>query len=155
MLEMKDILFSFFSKLRAGIIAEQQAQGRYASGKTSRELDIETDDRQGILFGPISALSLETGRKPGAGPKGFTDIILDWMASKSLFQAENKSKQKSIAFLIARKIRESGTKLYRDGGKSGVLSGVITEEKIKEFESMILERFGREVQEEVLIGFGK
>jgi hypothetical protein len=155
MLEMKDILLQLLSQVSKDIKANQTAQHRTASGKTAQSLEPEATNTTGILYGNISVNVLETGRKPGAVPKGFKDIILKWMSDKGIFQNEKLSKQKSIAFLIARKIQEHGTALHIEGGKSGVLSSVITPKRISDFETKVLQRFGREVQGEVITTFAK
>lgn len=155
MLEMKDIIFKFLNQIATDIKNEQSSQGRVASGKTAQSLEPEATDNVGILYGNISVNVLETGRKGGNVPARFKDIIFQWMQDKGIFQAETESKQRSIAFLIARKIKESGTLLHRQGGNSGVLSNVITDEKISVFEREVLSRYGREVTEEIVTTFAK
>ncbi len=153
MLEMKDLIAKFFNEISKDIKAEALAQGRTASGRTAQSLEIEADNRTGILSGFTSALTWETGRKSGKTPGGFQKIIEQWMSDKGLFQAETDSKKRSIAFLIARKIRESGTLLHRQGGQSGVLSNIITDERISVFESEVLRRVGREVLDDMVVAF--
>jgi len=155
MLEMKDILQQFLNGVSKDIKDEQARQGRTASGKTAQSLEVEANDKTGILYGNISVNVLETGRKGGRVPKGFQAIILQWMEDKRIFQAESESKKKSIAFLIARKIKDEGTALYRSGGKSGVLTQFINDQRIDNFETLVLKRFGREVQGEVITTFAK
>jgi hypothetical protein len=155
MLEMKDILLQFLNEVSKEIKAEQTRQGRVASGKTAQSLEPEATDKVGILYGNISVNVLETGRKGGKVPGGFKSIIYQWMKDKGIFQAESEAKQNSIAYLIARKIKDEGTSLYRNGGKSGVLSNIITERRIDSFEYIVLRRFGREVTEEVITTFAK
>lgn len=155
MLEMKDILLSFLQQISKDIKTAQSQQKRIASGKTALSLEPEANAATGILYGNISVNVLETGRKPGAVPKGFQAIILKWMSDKGIFQSEKLAKQKSIAFLIARKIQEHGTALHIQGGKSGVLSNVITEERISVFETQVLQKMGREIQEGIITTFAK
>lgn len=152
---MKDILLELLNQISKDIKALQSSQYRVASGKTALTLDTEATDTIGILYGSLVVNTLETGRKPGAVPKGFMYIILKWMSDKGIFQNEKISKQKSIAFLIARKIQEHGTALHIEGGKSGVLSSVITDKRISDFETKVLQRFGREVQGDVITTFAK
>lgn len=155
MLEMKDILLELLNQVSKDIKALQASQHRVASGKTALSLEPEATDAVGILYGNLVVNTLETGRKPGAVPKGFKDIILKWMSDKGIFQNEKLSKQKSIAFLIARKIQKYGTALHIEGGKSGVLSSVITGKRISDFETKVLQRFEREVQGDVITTFAK
>lgn len=70
---------------------------------------------------------LETGRKPGKRPP--ISVIEEWVKNKPIVSDINP---KSLAFLIARKIGEEGSLLYRQGGNSGVISDFINETKIQE-----------------------
>lgn len=151
MLEMKELILNFLQQIRKEIIIEAEAQKRIASGKTSQSLEPEATDTKGILYGLISANVWETGRKSGKGPH--SSVIYQWMQDKGIFQAEKESKKRSIAFLISRKIAQSGTLLYRQGGNSGVLSKVISDERVSAFETEVLRRYGREVTEELVLTF--
>lgn len=153
MLEMKEILQNFLEQIRQEVIQEQKSQGKYVTGETSNTLQIETSDILGTLYGGISALTLETGRKPGRVPRNFTETIMRWMDNKGLFQSEKN--RKSIAYLIGRKIQREGTKLHIEGGGSGVISKAINDDKIQKFANEVLRRFGREIQDQVIIEFGK
>lgn len=68
---------------------------------------------------------LEDGRRPGkmAPPQ----VIEKWLDDKPVISSISK---KSLAYLINRKISEEGSLLYRQGGKSGVLSDYTSQEFI-------------------------
>ena len=70
---------------------------------------------------------LETGRKPGKQPP--TEPIRKWIQSKGI---ATDISEKSLAYLIARKIGKEGSLLYRQGGKSGVISDFINDKYIKD-----------------------
>lgn len=70
---------------------------------------------------------LETGRTPGKRPP--IDVIEKWIKDKPI---ASDISPRSLAFLIARKIGEEGSLLYRQGGKSGVISESINDKAIKE-----------------------
>jgi len=70
---------------------------------------------------------LETGRKPGKRPP--IDAIEQWVRLKPI---TSDISPRSLAFLIARKIGEEGSLLYRQGGKSGVISEEINDKVIQE-----------------------
>jgi hypothetical protein len=147
MLDKKYLLESFFLKLKEDIIKEQESQDRTASGKAKQGYETEINDTDGTLYGVDYVFTLETGRKGGAVPTGFRDIILKWMESKSLFSNEKLSKQKSIAYFIAKKIQESGTKLHREGATSGILSKFINDNSISEFSKKLQVFLEQEVEE--------
>lgn len=71
---------------------------------------------------------LETGRKPGKRPP--IDVIEQWVKDKPIVPQGISTR--SLAFLIARKIGEEGSLLYRQGGKSGVISEEINDKVIQE-----------------------
>jgi hypothetical protein len=155
MLSLKEEIYKFLQNISLDIQREQIAQGRYVTGKTARSLEPEVDDTGGILYGSSSVNVLETGRKPGKVPEGFQGVIRQWMRDRGLFQAETASRQNSIAYLIARKISREGTLLHRQGGNSGILSKAITEARITEFERAVLNKYGREVQNDLFTTFTK
>jgi len=70
---------------------------------------------------------LETGRKPGKQPP--LDPILKWIQAKNI---ATDIKDRSLAYLISRKIGKEGSLIYRQGGKSGVISDFINDQYIKE-----------------------
>jgi hypothetical protein len=154
MLEMKDIIFKFLTGIAEEIKREQIAQGKNVTGVTAQSIEVSATDTTGVIEGSISALALETGRKPGNVPFGFKDIIRKWIDDKGIFQSESDVKKNSIAFLIARKISQRGTLTHIQGGKSGVLSNVITNEKFKVFNDNVLSLYGREIRREIITSFG-
>lgn len=94
------------------------SSGQNASGRTIASLRVEMQEDGGVLYGRNYFGSLETGRKPGPVPYHFSDIILQWMKDKGIVV----EKPKSFAFLVARKIANEGTALYRSGGRDDVYS---------------------------------
>lgn len=142
---VKDDVLSIVSEeleaLKERIVANHRAAGQVASGRTIESMKVERTEDGGILWGRNAFGTLETGRKPGKVPKGFSDIILQWMEDKGI----KANHPKSFAFLVARKISEEGTKLFRDGGRSDIYSAEIidTMESISERIGL---RFGTEVE---------
>jgi hypothetical protein len=109
--DVKDILNEELDKLRQRIIENHIQAGQRASGRTIKSLHVVVDDNHGVLFGRQAFGVLETGRGPGKIPKGFWQIIQQWVVDKRI-QVE---KPKSFAYLVARKIATEGTSLYRSG----------------------------------------
>lgn len=98
------------------------------TGKMSQSLGYKIDESGLTIFSTEKYFTvLETGRKPGKRPP-ISDIE-DWVKNKPIASDINP---RSLAFLIARKIGEEGSLLYRQGGKSGVISDFINETKIQE-----------------------
>lgn len=71
--------------------------------------------------------TLEHGRKPGARPP--VSAIKEWIEVKGI--TPQKGSKDSLAWAIATKIGQSGTKIHRQGGNSGILSFMYEEEYFK------------------------
>ena len=74
-------------------------------------------------------------------PKGFYGIILQWVKDKGI-QIE---KPKSFAYLVARKIANEGTRLYRSGQKEDIYSTEV-EKTVREISERIAGIFNTEVE---------
>ena len=99
-----------------------------ASGKMADSLGYRIDENGLTIFSSEKYFTvLETGRKPGKRPP--ISVVEQWIKDKPIASDINP---KSLAFLIARKIGEKGSLLYRQGGKSGVISDFINNQRIKE-----------------------
>lgn len=97
--ESKRIIQEELDSLRLRIIDNHIRAGQKASGNTIESLYVSVDDNHGILFGRKAFGVLETGRGPGKVPKGFYQIIQQWIKDKGI-QVENT---KSFAYLVARR----------------------------------------------------
>lgn len=98
------------------------------TGTMSQSLGYRIDEDGLTIFSTEKYFTvLETGRKPGKRPP--ISVIEQWIKDKPIASDINP---RSLAFLIARKIGEEGSLLYRQGGNSGVISDFINETKIQE-----------------------
>lgn len=130
----KAILEGFAEKVIAGIrdnirnkpVTEFGAMN--ASGKMAASLAYRVDNSGLVIYSSEKYFTvLETGRKPGKRPP--LSAIEKWIQDKPVASELNP---RSLAFLIARKIGEEGSLLYRQGGKSGVISDYINDQYIRE-----------------------
>lgn len=121
--EAKGILNEELEALQQRLIENHIRAGQRASGRTISSLRVSVDDDHGVLFGRQAFGTLETGRGPGKVPKGFYKIIQQWVTDKNI-QVE---KPKSFAYMVARKIANEGTELYRLGGREDVYSKEVEE----------------------------
>lgn len=137
----RQMAFEEMVQLKERIIANMQAQGAVASGRTIRSLQVVTTpegvalvSQQQMPFG-----TLETGRRGGAVPGNFVSIIRQWMQDKGIQAAPIPYKrqpserwqpkyspvergQMSMAGAIAHTIKKSGTRLFRQGGRDTIYS---------------------------------
>lgn len=134
--DAKKVISEELNSLRQKIIDNHLKAGQKASGRTIASLRVEVSDDGGTLFGRKAFGTLETGRRGGKVPRGFYQIILQWMKDKGI----NVEKPKTFAYFVARKIAREGTKLYRQGGRADIYSNEIpkTEESIMERISVLL-----------------
>lgn len=97
------------------------------TGQSSASLGYRIDASGLTIFSSMKYFTvLETGRKPGKRPP--ISVVEQWIKDKPI---ASDISTRSLAFLIARKIGEEGSLLYRQGGKSGVISKSINDAEIK------------------------
>ena len=131
--------------LRSSLDANKvNASGRLRASITSEA----TDDR--LIISAFSYITTsEEGRRPTS--KGGTGILRKrierWLEDKNIPEWENTSRE-SQAFVIARKIHQSGTKLWQEQRRSGVLSSVLTEQLLTD----IIEKAAKQKADEIFDG---
>jgi len=121
---VRDLLEKTMQNIKAGIERNMTNLRRNASGESVRSLRYTIDgDLHAQLEGNISFLWMERGRKRGKIPIGFHKIILQWIHDKGLSVSDKRDRD--AAWLIAKHIRDNGTKLNREGGFDDIYTGVI------------------------------
>lgn len=137
-IDIRRILTSALEEAKVKIQQNLETTGTNASGRTSQSLTVEVEGNTGVLYGRQAFGTVETGRKPGRVPYNFRDIIYQWMQDKGVHakvegRRSQESADRSMAYIIARKIATEGSKLYRDGGRDDIYSNVLplTIERVK------------------------
>lgn len=104
--------------------------GTTASGKTKQSLELVKTDKGFQIVGRQYFRSVEEGRPEGGIPYRFQDIIRKWMDDKGVASqfGSTESEKRSAAWLIAQKIKNEGSRLYRNGGRDDIYTSVINEE---------------------------
>ena len=134
MIDTRNILTEELEALKERIIDNHRRAGQVASGKTIQSLTVEASETSGVLFGRKAFSTLETGRAAGATPKGFRQIIEQWIINKGIpvepipYKRNVKNQLYSpeqrglirLSSAIAHKIQTEGTKLYRSGGRADI-----------------------------------
>lgn len=111
-------LLTYFETIRDQIIQIAQQKGMSASGKTLASLEIIPTEKGYELQANSNIWFMEHGRGPThpgtpAGNPNLVEIIEDWLDARGL----------SInPYAVANTIHKNGTRLYRAGGNSGILS---------------------------------
>lgn len=129
-IDVRSILYRALHEAKVRIQQNLETTGTNASGRTSRSLEVVVDNTSGTLFGRQAFGTVETGRRAGRVPYGFTEIIYQWMQDKGVHaerygRRSQRSADMSMAYLIAKKIAREGSKLYRDGGRVDIYSNVL------------------------------
>lgn len=136
-----ELVSSELEALKQKVIENQKNSGQVASGRTIASMKVEVTEDGGVLWGRSPFGTLETGRKPGKVPAGFWKIIRQWMEDKGI----QVQKPDSFAYLVARKIANEGTQLFRNGGRDDIYSPEVkdTVERVSQGIGIL---FGSEVE---------
>lgn len=106
----------------------------HSTGEAEKSLFYHLDANRLIIGSTWAYITvLEDGRKPGkfAPP----EVIEKWIDSKPIAHSANSDfgesiSKESLAYLINKKLKEEGSLLWQQGGKSGILSSYINQEYI-------------------------
>lgn len=113
-----------------------------ASGKLSATLEADVEESSQLVRLVVDAegyvFTSEDGRGPtrNSGDGSLVTRIRQWMDDKGGFSGTDQQKN-SIAYAITTNIHKKGTRLFRRGGNSGVLSDVINDSLLSELENEI------------------
>ena len=164
---VKNIVIDELEALKQRIASNIIANKQNASGKSIASLEVSPESDSVKLLGRFPFGTFETGRKAGKTPKGFTDIILQWIISKGI-QAPSipyvrKPSEKwqpkytparrgnlALAGAIAHTIKTQGTKLHFYGGRNDVYSNEIPT-TIENIDKKIREYYEVEIVESIKI----
>lgn len=142
-IEIEEMLREVFEQMRRDIIARHEQAGQVASGRTRDSLRSEIvpgmSSVTATLYGRKYFAALETGSKPWAKqykhpPKPFVETIRQWMYDKGITTLD--------AYLVARKIMNEGSSLYRIGGREDIFTPAMNEAE-KRIDEQISEIFDR------------
>lgn len=133
-LSIQIIIEQFAQKVIAGIRENIKNKSvtpygsMYTTGSASDSLFYRIQGNRLIIGSTWAYITvLEDGRKPGkfAPP----EVILKWVQDKPV---TSNIPEKSLAYLINKKLKERGSLLYQQGGHSGILSDYINLNYIQE-----------------------
>lgn len=159
MTEISKLLYDFLQEMANEIIAKIPK----ASGETARSIEVLITEEEKDALYIISKAQLvggkyiwatETGRGPTrskkAGSPTLQESILSWIESKNLIPKVLKSQkgiainakeaQERMSWAMAAKIHNEGNKLLRKGGRSGVISNTVTDQRINNFMKIFTEK---------------
>lgn len=134
------ILSQYGNSVVAQIQQNLTSTGTNATSKTSRSLHFEVKDEGTTqtlkVLGRPYFMVVETGRKPTPQytkpSKEFVKSIKEWADTKGLGK---------FAYGIALSIHRKGTKLYREGGRTDIVSNVVNENLVAQITKDVLVKF--------------
>lgn len=138
----REIVRSELEQLQQRIASNIRSTGTQASGRTAASMRVEATEEEGTLFGNAPFGVLETGRAGGKIPYDFRGILLEWMRAKGVhgrpipyvrvpsarWQPKYTPQERgdlSMAGAIAFRISQSGSRLFRVGGRADIYSNEI------------------------------
>lgn len=148
--ENEKILKEEMEKLRDDILVVYNASGKRTSGEFEKGLEVEYNGLTAVLKG----YTYLGGRRAGKQPP--IKAIEDWIRAKGLKPVEDEMTTSTLAFLIARKIAQEGT---RKENHLPIYTQVITPQRIDEIIQKIntlnLSAFINEVQATITKAFNE
>lgn len=99
------------------------------SNSFSYKIETQSDGVHAIVEANSYLIYAEGGRKAGKTPANFIDILKQWIKDKGLSVSPKDDAR--FAFFIARKIRNFGSRRYRDNDIDDVLGKVLSRERTK------------------------
>lgn len=97
--------------------------GTNTTGATSSSIRVENKNYILEIWGRKAFQTVERGRRPGGVPKGFYYIIKKWAEDKKIM-AKGKDLNR-FAYFTAKKIKEEGSRLYRNGRRKDIYTPAI------------------------------
>lgn len=115
------LILEWLNSIRDELVAYMDAEDRNATGKSKASLQVvNVTATGGQLIGSDSIEFVFRGRAPGKMPPLYN--IIQWCIAKGL--------PRQMAWVIAKRISEAGTALWRSG--RNIIDEVVSEKKIQE-----------------------
>ena len=148
MSETREILVNFGDET-VRLIQENLANtGTNASGETSQSVksDMVNDNRVQVS-GKQFIYVVETGRRPGKMPP--IEGIMKWLNTGKV---SITGSIESAAWGIAKKISEEGSKLFRDGGRTDIITPAIDDKRVDDLVDEIANAEANEIADAIIEG---
>lgn len=134
----QELITEFLTAIQAEMVAYLDTNDRNATGRSRASIQLANiTQSSGQLIGSDHIEYVFTGRGPGKMPP--LNAIIDWCSARGLPRA--------MAWVVARNIAESGTKLYQSGRKP--LDEIVTEERIEKFKNDLAVIFTAQIQSQL------
>lgn len=132
------IIADFLETMKAGLIDYMDLENRNATGASKASLQVvNITGSTGQLVGAQYIEYVFKGRAPGKLPP--LNKIIDWCNAKGI--------PRGVAWVIAKNIAESGTKLWQS--KRNIFDEIISEEKVDAFVNSIANIYTARLKTEI------
>lgn len=140
----------WLSETTTALIENYNRLGLRASGEWEQSLKGTQEETETgvkvIILGAKYTEQLSIGRRPGKMPP--RQAILDWIREKNI---QSELKPQTLAYLIQRKIGRDGIKVPNKYNAGGLVSDVLTNERINELIKNVGNVVLREQRSDILI----
>ena len=158
MLDFTEESEQFATTLREEVIRNLLRSGRKVTGKTLESITQDITLTGFIIYAAEYIMVLDTGRSPTRSDKAGTptlrEILLQWIKDRGIIPNEGTKDEnyKGLAYVMARKIHNEGSLIYRTGPTGDILN-VLTENRIDAFIGTFSTKFMAYVRSEILEQF--
>ena len=132
-MNVRDIMAEESSAIVKELVEKYDSLGMRATGQWERRLQTFIAWQEGKIIAKIVGEDytyyMQHGRKDGKLPP--IRAIEAWIQAKGIQPIEKKMKISSLAFAIAHKIGQMGTRRFQNNGKPEFIDDVITPERIQ------------------------
>ena len=129
--------------VRDAYIKDQKDKGIYSSGKSASSIRKDVEETSGQLFGDGYFYQQRHGRKPGKFPP--IDDMLNWIRAKGITPRDDKTTERQLAFLFARKIAREGTDIFQ-GKRPELDPGEQIQKLVMEFSRSVSKELKKEIK---------
>lgn len=134
----QELITEFLNAIKDDMINYMDTENRNATGRSRASIQVvNVTDSGGQVVGNEGIEFVFRGRGPGKMPPLFN--IIEWCYARGIPRA--------AAWIIAKRISEAGTKLYRSG--RDVLQEIITEERINKFIESLTVLYTVEIESDI------
>jgi len=126
--------------VRKAYIEDQEAKGIRSSGASAKSIRTEAKPTTGTVVGAKYFFQQKHGRKPGKFPT--VEDIINWIRAKGI--QPNDISERSLAFIIARKIAKQGTDIYQRK-RPALDPGEKIQQRVAEFSRQVAKELRKQV----------
>ena len=141
MTSTRDLISNFLASVRQGIVNDLKSK-KISDGDLGMKHTAE--ETSGVLTGYGYYYYLVHGRAPGKQPP--VEAMLSWIQKRGIQPTDIS--QKSLAYLVARKIAREGTDIYT-GKRPGLALKDILKERNEQFSQELREKYREDIKESI------